>query len=130
VRFGATFDRGASPGLAAGDEGTIMVDALVAVVIISLMVAMCTGAIQIAAHAWRHARETRQAGITLAALIDSTPRVSGTYTGTRDGFRYKVAVEEQKTSLSRYCLLHAEVAADRRYGLDAARWCRGMGAAG
>jgi len=114
----------------AGDEGTIMVDALVAVVIISLMIAMCTTAIGIAAHAWRHARETRQAEATLSALIDSTPRVAGNYAGIRDGFRYKVAVEEQKTLLSRYCLLHAEVMAGRVYQLDAARWCDRMGAAG
>ncbi len=107
-----------------------MVDALVAVVIISLMIAMCTTAIGIAAHSWRHARETRQAQVTLAALIDSTPRVAGNYTGTRDGFRFKVAVEEQKTLLSRYCLLHAQVTAGRSYQLDAARWCDRAGMAG
>ena len=130
MRFVAKFDRGAEPGLAARDEGTIMVDALVAVVIISLMIAMCTTAIQIAAHAGRHARETRQAGATLAAVIDTTPRIAGTYSGTRDGFRYKVEVEEQKTSISRYCLLHAQVSATRSYRLDAARWCQPVGAAG
>jgi len=107
-----------------------MVDALVAVVIISLMIAMCTTAIEIAGHAWRHARETRQAQVTLATLIDSTPRVAGNYAGSRDGFHYKVAVEEQKTPISRYCLVHAEVMASRDYRLDAARWCDRMGAAG
>ena len=114
----------------AGDEGTIMIDALVAVIIISLMIAMCTGAIQISAHAWRHARETRQARVTLAALVASTPRTAGQYSGARDGFRYTVSVEEQKTPLSRVCTLHAKVTGIRSYELDAARWCDGLGTAG
>ena len=130
VGFGVKSDRVAATGGDAGDEGTVMVDALVAVVIISLMIAMCTTAIGIAAHAWRHARETRQAQITLAALIAITPRTAGKYSGTRDGFRYTVDVAEQKTQLSRYCTLHAQVSASRSYGLDAARWCDAKGAVG
>jgi|SRR6185312_7468580 len=114
----------------AGDDGTIMIDALVAVVIISLMIAMCTGAIQISAHAWRHARETRQARVTLAALVASTPRIAGQYSGVRDGFRYKVSVEEQKTALSRFCTLRAQVTGIRSYQLDVVRWCGGVGVAG
>ncbi len=123
-------NRGTAPGLMAGDEGTIMVDALVAVVIISLMIAMCTTAIHIASHAWRNSRQTRQAQATLAGLIDSTPRTVGLYTGVKDGFRYKVAVAEQKTQVSRYCTLHAEIVAGRTFSLDAARWCDRTGSVG
>ncbi len=128
--FGAKSAGHAGNGPVADDQGTIMVDALVAVVIISLMIAMCTGAIQIAAHAWRHAREMRQARVTLAALIATTPRAAGEYAGARDGFRYVVTVEEEKTPISRFCMLHAKVTGARSYHLDAARWCDGLGAAG
>ncbi len=112
------------------DEGTIMVDALVAVVIISLMIAMCMSAINIASQAWRNSRQMRQAEATLAYLIDSTPRRPGQYAGTRDGFRYKVAVEEQKTLISRDCRMHAVITSGRSYSLDAARWCDRIGTAG
>ncbi len=116
--------------MSGGDEGTIMVDALVAVVIISLMIAMCTTAMGLAGRAGRHARETRQAQATLAALVATTPRIAGRYAGVRDGFHYAVTVEEQKTTLSRFCVLHARVTGTRAYQLDAARWCNGIGAIG
>ncbi len=130
MHFGAKSHRGAGLRLADDDEGTIMIDALVAVVIISLMIAMCSTTIHIAVHAWRNSRQTRQAQATLAALIDSTPRTAGQYTGVRDGFRYKVEVGEQKTLFSRYCTLHAEVMVGRTFSLDAARWCDRTGAVG
>ncbi len=126
--FGVKFEGQADVSALAGDEGTIMVDALVAVVIISLMIAMCMSAIHIAGHAWRHSKQTRQAEATLAYLIESTPRRPGQYVGTRDGFAYKVSVEEQKTPISRYCVVQAVVTSGRSYSLDAARWCDRTGA--
>jgi hypothetical protein len=101
-----------------------MVDALIAVVIVSLMVAICLASLQISRRAATAAQAERKARLTLQTIMESTPRTPGTYSGKANGMTYSVTVAEQKTDGARMCALHAEVRwAGRIRRLGGVRWC-------
>ena len=107
-----------------GDEGTIMVDALVAVIIVSLMAAVCVATLQISRRAMTRAKQDRVARLTLQTLMEATPHRPGSHNGSLNGLRYAVVVSETKTAGARLCQLHVDVTgAKRTYRLDGTRWC-------
>lgn len=104
-----------------------MVDALVCVVIISLMIAACMVSLSIARRNFVAMQQDRQARLTLQAVIETVPRIPGDYQGQRDGLRYKVVVTEEKARDARLCGFRAEITTrtvpGRTYALKATRWC-------
>jgi hypothetical protein len=106
------------------ETGTIMVDALVAVIIVSLMVALCLASLRISRHASAAARAERNARLALQTLVEVTPRTPGIYTGKAGTMPYSVTVTQQKTEGIRLCVLHAQIGQDSRiWRLEATRWC-------
>jgi hypothetical protein len=103
------------------EAGTIMVDALVAVVIVSLMIAACLVSLNLSHRLSAEARQTRQARLVLTALLEVAPHVPGQYNGTRDGLPYRVTVTADGDS--NLCRIEAETVGRRVYRLRASRWC-------
>jgi adenosylmethionine-8-amino-7-oxononanoate aminotransferase len=107
-----------------GDAGTVMVDALVAVVIASLMAAICLTSLQISRRADTAAQADRKARLLLQALMETTPRTPGVYSGKTDGMTYAVTVTEQRTDSTRLCAVRAEAGQKGRvWRLEGTRWC-------
>lgn len=104
------------------DAGTIMVDALVCVVIVSLMIAACVLSLNLSHRLSAEARQLRQARLVLAARLEIVPRVPGQYGGTQDGVAYRVAVAPD--GQGGLCRIRAETTGRRVYRLEATRWCR------
>lgn len=101
-----------------------MVDALVAVVIVSLMAAICLTSLQISRRAATAAQVDRQARLLLQMLMETTPRTPGVYSGKAGSMTYAVAVTEQKTDNMRMCAVRAEAGQKGRvWRLDGTRWC-------
>ena len=107
-----------------GDAGTVMVDALIAVVIISLMAAICLTTLQISRRAATAAKADRQARLLVQTLMETTPRTPGVYTGKAGGITYAVTVTEHKTDSMRLCAVRAEAGQKgRNWRLEGTRWC-------
>jgi len=101
-----------------------MVDALVAVVIVSMMAAICLTSLQISRRATTAAQADRQARLLLQTLMETTPRTPGVYSGKAGGLSYAVTVAEQKTDRMRLCALRAEAnQKGRNWRLEGTRWC-------
>lgn len=106
------------------DAGTAMVDALIAMVIVSLTVAMCLATLKISRRASFAAQTDQKARLLLQTLIETTPRTPGVYSGKRDGMIYAVTVTEQKARGVRQCALRAEASQKgRAWQLEGTRWC-------
>ena len=101
-----------------------MVDGLVAVVIVSLMAAICLTSLQISRRAATAAQVDRQARLLLQMLMETTPRTPGVYSGNAGGMTYAVTVTEQKTDNMRMCAVRAEAGQKGRvWRLEGTRWC-------
>ena len=101
-----------------------MVDALIAVVIVSLMAAICVTTLQISRRSEKGVTADGKARLLLQTLVETTPRLPGIYSGKSGGLPYSVTVSEQKTDGVRLCVLRAEAGAGaRRRHLEATRWC-------
>lgn len=101
-----------------------MVDALIAVVIVSLMAAICVTTLQISRRSENGVTSDRKARLLLQTLVETTPRLPGLYSGKSGGLPYTVMVSEQKTDGARLCVLRAEAGGGVRIRrLEATRWC-------
>lgn len=106
------------------DAGTAMVDALIAVVIVSLMAAICLTTLQLSRRAATGAQADRAARLLLQTLMETTPRTPGVHSGKSGGMTYTVTVTEQKTRGMRLCAMRAEaVQKGRAWRLEGTRWC-------
>ncbi|EGF92855.1 hypothetical protein ABI_12930 [Asticcacaulis biprosthecium C19] len=116
-------------GVSAGvgkEGGIIMVDALVAVVIVSLMIAICLGTLKITRGLSRSALDNREAAVALAAAVEAVPRAVGHYHGSLGQFVYEAKVEEDKVQGLRLCRIEASLRTrpkGRVHRLSATRWC-------
>ena len=101
-----------------------MVDALVAVVVVSMMAAVCLASLQMSRRAMVAAATERKARLVLQMLMDTTPHRVGVYTGARDGLRFSVDVRAQTVGQVVLCQIGAEVhQAKRVWRLEGTRWC-------
>ena len=106
------------------DAGTVMVDALVAVVIVSMMAAICLTSLQISRRTAIDAQTERKARLVLQTILETTARTPGIYSGKSDGMPYSVTVTERKTDGGCMCVLSAEVRQGGRiWRLEGTRWC-------
>lgn len=83
---------------AAASSGYAAVDALVALIILSLTVILSLGAFQTAARAARMAAEAEAAGALLAWLGDSEPKAFEGSAGTTPGFEWTVQTQPTASS--------------------------------
>ncbi len=102
-----------------------MVDALVAVVIVSLMLSIALMTHRIGMAQSRTGQTMAQASVTLDRLMETTPRSEGLYRGQMDGFSYLVTVREDRVDDMSLCRLKAEVRRENAsYVLSGTRWCQ------
>lgn len=104
------------------DAGTIMVDALVAVVIVSLMIAACVLSLNLSHRLAAQTRQARQARLLLTALLETVPHAPGAYSGTRGGLSYQVTIRVDGDS--GLCRVDAETTGARVFRMTATRWCQ------
>jgi hypothetical protein len=79
----------------AGDgssDGYAAVDAMVALVILSISITFALGAAQTARRAAVAAEETRRATALMRYLVDEAPQATAVETGTANGFTWRVQV--------------------------------------
>lgn len=101
-----------------------MVDALVAVVVASLMIAVCLASLNLSRRMTTGAQDTRQAHLTLQTLIETTPAKAGHSEGRRDGMAYIVDVKSHKDHDVLLCELDLSVSKGKhRWLLQGTRWC-------
>ena len=104
----------------------MMVDALVGTVIIALMITVCLATLKISRTLSQAAADAKGARAVLAAVMETTPLVTGDYGGRSGDFRYRVQVKKQTFNSVTFCQLSASaVRADghRTYRLTGTRWC-------
>ncbi|MDV6331310.1 hypothetical protein [Asticcacaulis sp. 201] len=105
-----------------------MVDAMVAVAIISLLIGICIGSANIIQKYTRTTTETNDARVLLTALLETSPRVPGVYRGQNAGMRYDVQVAAETVSEFHVCRIDAAVHSaktNKVYRLTGMRWCAG-----
>jgi Tfp pilus assembly protein PilV len=111
-------------------DGFALLDALVALLILSITLTMAIGAAQTARQASLAAANIQSADYTLRALLDTTPMVPGTAKGRTSMFDWRMstaAVDAQASSTAvQICSRTAELFSrrdGRRYRLDTAAIC-------
>jgi hypothetical protein len=109
---------------AKSDDGTIMVDALVAVVVASLMIAVCLTSLNLSRRMSLAATDARQAQLTLRTLIETIPARPGHYSGNRDGMTYAAQVSKVMEHDVPLCSIDLALTKGKRsWRLKAMRWC-------
>ena len=104
----------------------MMVDALVGTVIIALMITVCMATLKISRTLSQTAADARSAQVVLAAVMETTPHLTGDYTGRSGDVTYRVQVEKQSINGVTFCQLSASAARVGRhhaYRLTGTRWC-------
>ncbi|MFZ4602919.1 MAG: hypothetical protein ACOYM8_10725 [Caulobacterales bacterium] len=114
---------GAEP---ARNRGFVVLDALFAVVVASLAVAICLETLRLGRGFGKRAEEQRRAAaeLEIAMLLDARPGVKS-YTVVR-GFERRVSVIEEAYRGRKVCRVRVDVqgGGDRRtYSVEGVRWC-------
>ena len=102
-----------------------MVDALIGVVIASMMIVIVLTTLRLSQNQLRQAEDRQAARVLLQSLLETTPRVAGSYIGQKPQFSYRVEVREEGGD-QKICVLSANVtslANKRTYHLEGTRWC-------
>lgn len=122
VRLKHSWERG-------GDSGFVLVDALTALVVLSLVLTVCIVTVRISLTASRSTSEAREAHVLLSSLLETTPRQSGIYQGTSGVFSYRTRVADSEINNVHLCHIDATVQAKKRtraYRLSGTRWCESL----
>lgn len=108
------------------DGGFMMVDALVGTVIIALMITVCLATLKISRTLSQTAADAKGAQAVLTAVMETTPRVTGDYSGRSGEFSYRVQVKKQTFNTITFCQLNASAVrgdGHHTYRLTGTRWC-------
>jgi len=109
------------------EAGYIVVDALVALVVITLTVSLTLAAAQQAAQAAKQARDIRQADALMRDLLVSGPRRLETTTGTTGTFTWSLQTQltgaEQPISVCRRYVQLTSTASARHYWASTLETC-------
>lgn len=92
IAFRARKRKGVGHG-ASGQAGFAVVDAMIALAILSSTIVLSLVAIQTAHSASRVVSETRRARVELQYLLDNAPRALGVQSGRAGGFDWRVATQ-------------------------------------
>ena len=118
--------------LKSGDEGGfVLVDALTALVVLSLVLTVCIVTVRISLTASRTTSDAREAHVLLSSLLETTPRQTGVYQGVSGVFSYRTRVADEVVNNVHLCRIDATVQAKRRtrvYRLSGTRWCESLAA--
>ena len=110
-------------------EGFAAIDAMVALLILSVTIVSALGAVETAKRAATAAEETRRATTILRYLVDSAPLVISEQTGRANGFAWRVDVRPgapSGMSMAIVCDRSAELVSEktgRRFQLATAAIC-------
>lgn len=128
---GAVESTTADPDLADGSAGFALIDALVALMILSITMGLTLTAVQTARQAAVAAAEAHRAEDLLRYLLDTTPAIVGTLQGRTPTFQWRldtsVANGPQGTAEIEICGRSAQVrglGTGRHYRFDTAAICR------
>jgi len=106
------------------NDGFVLIDALIGVVIIGLMLTMCLETLNLTRRLRQKAKDETEGVLALQSAIESTPRKSGDYEGQLGAALYQVQVREEVIKDYHLCRFDAKVTLDRHiYSLETMRWC-------